>query len=487
MSKNVLFCAMLLLFSCRSFSQDLKIPEEKITGEDLRIEKSSIFLNPVPSVDVSFPEIPLMAEEEGTAEGVEEAPDLPEDELPADKEGWNKGLFLMSVDARGSAGIFMSYPLCRGEECRLLGLEAFSGEGYRDNDASSKVHFSYMFEKNLNKFSAGVRRGYLQLPGPAYNPFNIERDYLSFDTDYLHNWSPSFISEAGQTFYNIDGREINYGRLALFFRSGGVTLKTELERYDVFSETFFESAFYQGLFWEGRNIKIGGGIKKTGDYGVKFLPFMEFNPGTGFVLSFKGIYATPNLWEDIITCNYKEIPDVGLAPDEEYRLDMIFGRQHGSFGMNLGFRQSYVRNGYTWADMDKNGLLEPFAEEYFRTSATVNFEYKASENIRFFLDGEKKFTTRDTYFSPEEKIDAGIMLKFAPFSFKLWSAYTGKRRFAGGNLDGHNLLNSEFRLAQNKNTEWGIGVYNIAGEKYSVVPGYPAEGRSLSGFIRIYF
>jgi len=488
MSKIFLFCAILLLFCGRSFSQDLKIPEEEITGEDLRIEKSGIFVSPVTPADISFPEISSMPEElQGQEDGKEEEPELPEDKLPAGKGEWNQRRLFLSVDGRGSAGVFLSYPLCRADECRLLNLEAFSGKGYRVNDASSKVHLSCLFEKNPGKFSAGVRKGYLQLPGPADNPFNMERDYLSFNTEYSHKWSSSFLAEAGQTFYNIDGTEINYAHLALLFKSGRVTLKTELERCDVFSETFFQDAFYQGLFWNGRNIRIGGGIKKTGNYGVKFLPFMEFNPGTGFVLSFKGIYGTPNLWEDIISCNYKEIPDVGLAPDEEYRLEMIFGRKHERGGASLGLRQSYVCNGYTWADIDKNGLLEPFAEEYARTSATVNLEYKASENIGFFLDGEKNFTTRDIYFFPGEKLDGGIMLKFPPVSFRLWFAHSGKRRFDGGDLGGHTLLNSELRFAQNRNTEWGIAVYNIEGKKYSVVPGYPAEGRSLTGFVRIYF
>lgn len=486
MSGKCLFYSIFFLIVCRSYSQDIKIPEENITGEDLRLQKSEIFIKDMPSSEIVFPSVPLMPEKDVSMQKGED--ELPfEEPSEEDVSGKEKRSLSFVVDSGKSAGICLKHPFPGRDVFRMLNIQAFYDSGYRDNDELSRIQLGYFWEKEFSRFEAGARKGFLQLPGPVHSPLEMEREYLALDAVYLHNWTPGFLSEINQAFYNIEGTEINYAELGLSLGKENFTFRTEAERYDVFNESFSQTSFYQGLSWRGKNAAIGGGIKTITGHSVKFLPFFEFKPASDFILSLRGFYETPNLWEDLISSNYKEIRDIRLAPEEEYRFEAAFNRENARTNIKASFAQSYIKNGYTWADMDANGLLEPVPEEYWKTSLNLDFKQLLFKDVSLFFNGEKNFLSKEVHYFTEERLDAGFICEFPSAVFKLWASHEGDKLFVDGKSGGRTILNAELKFLNNENTEWGIGVYNLGGGKHYIVPGYPAEHRRVFGFLRFSF
>jgi len=325
------------------------------------------------------------------------------------------------------------------------------------------------------------------MPGSTSLPLDFKRDYFSVSTSFSHQWDDKALLDIQQSFYSIDGRESNYGTADLFFDVSGVVLNTGVERYNVFSEEFSQWAFSEAIWVQGRNFKIGGSMKKIEDYDLKFLPVVEYTPVAGLSFGFNGFYRIPDLWENLMCCNYKEMKALALAPEEEYRFNVSFSREREHRGFKLELARTYTENTYTWTDMDANGLFEPLAAEFITTSLRLDVKHLLFKNITFFFEGERNFYDRDVYFYPDAKHNAGFIWRSSATSCKIWASYTGDRIFPMERLNDHTVFNAEVKFLQNKKVEWTAGIYNIGYKKYSLVPGYPAEGRKVLAGVKFYF
>ncbi|HNS32680.1 MAG TPA: hypothetical protein PKN36_06865 [bacterium] len=486
--RNKLIALLVFAVSQLVYSQDIKIPEEKITGEDLRIEKSEIFIRQHSIHDIRFPSVPMLPEKSSSENGTEISPDSVETKLPdytLFEEGRRHVGF--SAGSNTSAVLEIFCPVIGKDTGSLYDLEISAGSGYRHNDETAGISFGYLFESRANKFSAGMDTGYLQLPGPDNNPFDLNRNYFLINTSYSHSWPSGVSAQLGQSFRNIDGTETNYSSAGLFYSISGISFNTGIERYDVLGEGFSETSFSQAAFKEGRNFKLGGAVKKIEGHDVKFLPLLEFVPVPGLSVDIEGFYRTPDLWKELVSCNYKEIREFALAPEEEYRLGLSWGMEKETFGFSLKIAHGYIENSYTWADFDANGLYEPVASNYRKTAVNLNLNRSLFGNLSFFIDAEREFPDKDIFFYPEEQYDAGFVWKRSPLAFKIWASHKGDRIFPGTKLEAVTLFNAELKSLNNEKMEWIAGISNIGGKKYPLVPGYPAEERKIYVTVKFYF
>lgn len=464
------------------FSQNIQLPDETITGETLRIEKSSIFIRPAPAFMVVFPEIAMPEEE------------LPEAKVaawsPEGQEEQPSGRSYLSMSAGTydliRASLFYRHRDEYDKEHSVFLSNSFT-EGHRKNAEEQKSSFALHWSKPASgEFSLELKNSDIGLPGRDSSPLDIERDSFSFSTNYSYLGKPEFVPSFSQSFYNIDGVEANFLLLNLQFNKDSLILGTTLERLDVFDD-FSTMSFYQGLLIEKGQLTLGGGLKVIERYGERFLPVLRYSVNGNFYIGLESLYQIPDFCRDVMFANYKELTDYDLAPEEQYKFNAAFSKKTENTAFNIDVSQTYRENFYTWADADSNDLLEPSPEQCWQTSVSINLKQRLFRYLSFFFTGEKNFLSEKIDFYPEDKFDAGITFFSSSIYCKLWLSYTGERIFSGVETGSDAILNAELKMLHSENTEWGIGVYNLADREYFIIPGYPAEKRRFVSYLKLYF
>jgi len=479
MKKNCpVLVLILFLLAFNGLSQEIKLPEERITGKDIRIEKTRIFPLSVPSFKVTIPEIQepegLSTEEKGLSD--------------KNRKG-QEGYIYFSLGSYDTMQNMLSYhSVTEGAEY-LFDLQTLLSGGYRNNSERQEIGFNFQRDTSDSKLSIGLTQGSLGLPGPEGHPFNSKRDFLSFNTDFSFLKNEGFTPSISQRFYRIDNSiETNFIFLNLAMDKFPFRFETGIERQDVFSENFSSTSFYQSIYAKQDRLSIGGTLKVIERYGVRFLPSITYNINENLTLDITGRYRIPDLYMDIISDEYKELDDnYKIAPEEEYKVSLAFHKKFKETYLHLDISPSYIDNSYVWADMDKNGLLEPHPVRYWQTSINLELHHTLTNYIRWFFKGEKKFLSEAIDYYPEEVFDTGLTGTYRNIKGKFWLSYTGERRFSGKELGSVPVINAEFVFTNGKLLEWGISIYNITDREYFKVPGYPAEGRSIMSFIKFLF
>ncbi|MCM8829552.1 MAG: hypothetical protein NC824_00935 [Candidatus Omnitrophica bacterium] len=454
-------------------SQEIKLPEERITGEDIRIEKTRIFLLSTPSFNITIPEIrePIGELEEGITE-------------------WKtyEGYVSFTLGSYDTAKNTLFYHSTTEKLEYLFDLETLLSSGYRDNSQRQKTGFNFQRNSLDSKLSFGLSQGSIGLPGPEDYPFNIERDFLSFNTGFSFVKSQDFIPSISQCFYRIDNTdEINFTTLKLLIDKYSLMFETGIERYDVFDEGFSTTSFYQSIHKKLERLNIGGTLKVIERYGVRFLPSLTYNINEDITLNLISTYIIPDLYRDIISDEYKEIMGYNFAPEEEYKASLVFQKKFTDTYMCLDISLSYRDNFYGWNDKDGNGLFEPYPQQYWQAGVNFEVQHTLTDYIKWFFKGEKRFLSEDIDFYPEEVFDTGLTVNYKKSRGKLWLSYTGERRFLGKELESTPVINTEIVFTKEKLLELGIMFYNITDRNNFKVPGYPAEGRNIMSFIRFFF
>lgn len=474
MKKTYSILTFILILSVSiGFSQGIQLPDEEITGEDTRIEKTHIFSFPAPSFKVRLPEL-----------------QTPEDFFLADNllQKKAKGNVSFLFGSNNTAGTLFSYrSLTEGTEYKA-DIEGLLSHGHRDNSKTGSISFDFQRKSSSSAFSTGVLIGEMQLPGPENSPFpDRKRDFTSFNTEYSFTRNPDFIPLISKTFYRIDNsEEINFILLNSRINNGPFTFETGIERQDVFSDGFSSTAFYQSVNRTQGPLTIGGTLKVIERYGWKFLPSLTYNINDATSLNLSGTYQIPDLYKDMLGSEHKEITSHEFAPEEEYKLSLVFNKQFTNTDIRLDISPAYKERFYSWADTDTNGLLEPYPQRYWQTSINLIAQHKFTDYFTGYITGEKRFLSEEIEYYPEAIFDAGFVVNYKNFEWNNWVSYTGERSFSDKTLGSVPIFNSEITL-QIKNIKWGIAVHNITDREYSSVPEYPAEKRSVLSFIQFFF
>lgn len=470
MTKKLYIMGFIFLV-CSGFTQEIKLPEERIIGEDIRIEKTKIFSFPVPQFKLILPELKLKGYEELYVEG------------SGKKEGGEISFFAGSNTTLGGTA---TLKILKEAEYHIF-LEGISSEGYRDNSERSSISFSMERDALTSRFQMGISGGAINLPGSEYHPFSDERrDFFSFNTNFSYTENPDLIPSFSDMFYLINSDEINLSQLKLQIDRSPFTFETGIERQDVFNDGFSSTALYQSFYTTKDKLTIGGTIKAIERYGLRFLPILTREISDTVTLKLSGIYTIPDLYRDILVNEYKEIENHNFKPEEEYRVSLIFNRKFTDTDLYIDISPSYKENSYGWVDADENGLLEPYPQTYWETSLILTLQHNFTDSLKGYIKVEKKFFSKKIYYYPEEMADVGFAIKFKNLTWNNYISYTGERNFPGRKLSGMPVINSEF-LFKKENMEFGIALYNIADREYYISPGYPAEGRNILSFVKFSF
>ncbi|MDD3726190.1 MAG: hypothetical protein PHI44_03240 [Candidatus Ratteibacteria bacterium] len=466
-----------MLFICKGFPQEIKLPEERIMGKDIRIEKTKIFPFSFPSFKIILPEL-LEPYETQTNDG-----------MSFTGKTIRQGNIIFAIGSNNSFqnGIFY-HSIKDGKAEYSLGLENLFSDGDRDNSQKTQIGTSFQRNSADSRFSFGLTDGTMELPGPEGSPFLDEhRDFFSFHTDYSFTKDPAIIPSVSQRFYSIDKvGDINFTLIELFVDRGPFTLETGIERQDVFDDDFSSTGFYQSGWLKQGGLNIGGTLKIIERHGVRFLPSLIYNINENITMNITGIYRIPDLYSSIISDNYKELVHHNITPEEEYKASLTFHKKIIDTDIYLDISPSYRDNFYGWADIDNNGLFEPYPQQYWQTSVNLELQHKLTNYLRWYLKGEKRFLSEDIEYYPEEVFDTGFVVNYKNLSLNTWLSYTGERKFLDRELENTSVINTEVIFRKDK-VEWGIAVYNITDREYFIAPGYPAEERSIRSFIKVFF
>jgi len=479
MRKWYLFLFISIVVIHCGFSQDIKLPDEKIIGEDLLIKKSSIFIRPAPDFEVSFPEITISVEQ---LQGK-----IPSSAEMQQKKPPEEGYFYISAGSYEliQSSFFYHRTTEQNTNYSVLFENSFTG-GYRTNGDEQKTGLVFHREKpSSDKFSMDFKSVGLGLPGKDSNPLDLNRDSFSIKNTFSYLKESVFTPSLSHSFYSIDDTSANFLVINLFFNNLPFTFETELEKQDVFNETS-TSSFSQAVLVEKGNLKLGGEAKIIEGYGVRILPEMNYRINDNASFGISSFYKIPNLFEDIMFTNYKELVRYNLAPEEEYKLNISFTRELENTKFDFDIVQTYRDSFYTWVDSDDNGFLEPYQEQCWETSLGMHFKQNFSDNLSIFLKGEKIFKDRKIDFYPEEVFTSGIILSYDSLSFKLWSSYIGERTFSKIRTGSDTIFNAELKMSYGK-IEWGISIENLLDREYSIIPGYPAENRKVVSYLKMLF
>jgi len=475
---NILLFVPIIL-SRYGFSQDIKVPDEKVIGEDYSIKKSVIFISPAPDFEVLFPEITISEEK---LQGK-----IPSSAEIQQKKPTEEGYFCISAGSYEfiQSSFFYNRTAEKNTNYSILFENSFTG-GHRTNGEEQKTGLIFHSEEPSSyAFSMDFKRVDLGLPGKDTNPFNINRDSISIKNSFSY-LKEGFIPSLNQSFYRIDDASTNFLLINLFIDNSPFIFETEVEREDVFQETSTMS-LSQSILMEKGDLTIGSGLKIIEGYGLRILPILHYTINKNLSFGLKSSYKIPNLFEDVMTTNYKEFIKYNLAPEEEYKFTISFNKERENMRFGIDITQDYRDKFYTWVDTDKNSLLEPYPEQCWQTSIGLNLKQQLSDNLNIFLTGEKKFHDREINFYPEEILDAGIILSSSGVTFKTWVSYNGERVFPEKEMGSDTILNTELKMLYDKKAEWGIGVYNITDREYFLLPGYPAEGRRIVSYLKMFF
>jgi len=475
---KIKFILCFIFFSGYVFSQDITLPEEKIIGRDRSINKTEIPIFQPLEPHPQFPDIPLLYPTGWKVEGKKEEKTKKEPYLLL------KGGSFKSFDVD-----LFSYQNSKTNSY-LFNFQNRYTKGYRENGGfnEQRMNFMYQTKKPFRKITFHILSKNMELPGPVLSPFSTRRDGIHIGSSYqLLSSQYPFSFEFRQNYYEVENYRTSFITLGFHAKSEKVTIKNYIERQD-FLNNFHRHSFSSTLLYQKQNTSIGAGIKTIEGEGIRLLPFLQLSPLQNFHIEIKGIYETPDFWQDFLNVNYKELTKEKLPPVEHYSINVSAQIEKKNTSFKIGVSEIWHKRLYTWKDVDLNSLWQPVPEKnVWGTLVYFNLKRNFEKIGQVFLNGRMNFFDRDIEYIPESQMDCGIYSEKPSFKWKLWLSYTGKRKFSSGSLGGYSTLNSEFAWKIRKNIWLGFGALNLTGRKYGIVPQYPGEERKLFSYIKIYF
>lgn len=462
---------LIFLFLLSGFSEEIKLPEEKIFGESKKIQKTQIYLFTPEIGKIKIPELEI-SEIKIEKKNIE----LKESKIEKIKNelcicGGNFDTARFSFTHREKELLFKLYNNYTG--------------GYRENDARYLSGFFLNRKRKRYNLSFNIEKGKNELPGPIYSPFYTDNNFLVLKSFFRFNIDKNDTIYLSQSYYKIDDLKTNFSAFEFDRKFENFSLISAFRRQDFFHQ-FSKNSFYQGLCFKIKKGEIKSGIKVIESSGVRFMPQLKYPVNRNMYFKVGSIYRMPDLWKDVIKENWAEIKDNYLNPEEGYFASLNFGIIKEDYKLKAGVKYDVWRSFYTWADIDKNFLFQPDSQRFNEWNFNFSFSNKVLKNFEYFVNWEKSIRSKSIEYFPENKADGGIIFTYTPLILKVWAEYYGKRISDGDELGGFSLLNCEIKYKR-KHYEVGVKLENVADKKYFVVKGYPATGREITGYFKYYF
>ncbi|MCS7180903.1 MAG: hypothetical protein NZ891_06100, partial [bacterium] len=218
------------------------------------------------------------------------------------------------------------------------------------------------------------------------------------------------------------------------------------------------------------------GLKYIEEDGFRFLPNFLYQVNNNFSVFLTSNFYIPNLWDDLIFDNWKNIKKENYKSEEIYKGGIRFKFKENFLEISHSFNKKYL-----W-EKNENNFYLPQKENFHQTSFLFNLKIPFTEKIKSFLNFEKNIFYNDIFTLPENNYNLGLEYLNESIKLKIWNSYIGERNFPTKRLKSFSTLN--FEISYIKKVEFGFSIYNITNNDYEVAPDYPGEKRKFIFFIR---
>lgn len=456
---------LFLILTSFVFAEEIKLPEEKIFGESKKIVKTEIIIFYPEISKIKFPEIKTSK--------------IEIEKIKREKEKKNT-IYL----ARGSFYTTDFY-FSHREQNLFYKIYNHYTDGFREND--SKYFSGITFKQKKEKYALflNLEKTKEELPGPLSFPFYTARTGLNLTGGVNLYLDKKTTLSLFQNYYKIDELKNLFSSLKIKKEFNPFLSEITFRRQDFF-HNFSENSFSTGIYFKREKIKGGGKIKIIESYGTRFIPYFLYPFSTNLNFEINGSYRIPDLWKDVIGENWTEIKKTSLKPEEGYWIALNYNRKEENYKINSGTRYAWFKSLYTWSDIDKNFLFEPFSENFNQISFYLNYSKNFNSHLKYFLNFEKSIRSKDIEYLPENIVNSGFTFTYLPLIFRLWGQYNGKRISNGKEMGSFVLINCDIKYKKKK-WEAGIKIENIGNKKFFEVEGYPSERREIKGYFKLYF
>ena len=460
---------LFLFFILTSFvsAEEIKLPEEKIFGESKEITKTEIFIFYPEISKIKFPEI--------------KTPEIEIEKIKREKGKERKNTIYLAGGSFYTTDFYFSHR----EQSLFYKIYNHYTRGFREND--SKYFSGVIFKQKKEKYALflNLEKTKEELPGPLSFPFSTARTGLNLTGKLNLYLDKKTTLSLFQNYYKIDELKNLFSSLKIKKEFNPFLSEITFRRQDFF-HNFSENSFSTSINFKREKIKGGGKIKVIENYGTRFIPYFVYPFTANLNLEINGSYRIPDLWKDVIGKNWTEIKKETLKPEEEYWITLNYNRKGENYKINSGTKYSWFKSFYTWSDIDKNFLFQPFSENFNQVSFYLNYSKNFNTNLKYFFDFEKSIRSKDIEYLPENIVNSGFIFTHPPIIFKLWAQYNGKRISNGKKIGSFVLINCDIKYKREK-WEAGIKIENIGNKKFFEVEGYPGERREIKGYFKYYF
>jgi len=461
---------LFLFLTSFAFAEEIKLPEEKIFGETKEITKTEIFIFYPEISKIKFPEIETSKIE------IEK---IKKEERQKGKEKKN------TIYLAGGSFYTTDFYFSHREQSLFYKIYNHYTDGFREND--SRYFSGITFKQKKEKFTLflNLEKTKEELPGPLSFPFSTARTGFNLTGRVNLYLDKKITLSLFQNYYKVDEFKNLFSCLKIKKEFNPFLSEITFRRQDFF-HNFSENSFSTGIYFKRGEIKAGGEIKVIESYGTRFIPYFLYPFTTDLNLEINGSYRIPDLWKDVIGENWTEIKNTPLKPEEGYWIALNYNKEGKNYKINSGTKYAWFKSLYTWSDIDKNFLFQPFSENFNQISFYLNYSKDFNSNLKYFFDFEKAIRSRDIEYLPENMVNSGFIFTYNPIIFKLWGQYNGKRISNGKEMGSFVLINCDIKYKKER-WEAGIKIENIANKKFFEVEGYPSERREIKGYFKYFF
>jgi len=458
---------LFLFFASFVFAEEIRLPEEKIFGESKEITKTEIFIFYPEISKIRFPEI--------------KTPEIEIGKIKREKEKKKKNTIYLAGGSFYTTDFYFSHR----EQSLFYKIYNHYTRGFRENDSKYFSGITFNQKKERYALFLNLEKTKEELPGPLSFPFSTARTghNLSCRLNLYLDKKTTF--SLFQNYYKIDELKNLFSSLKIKKEFNPFLSEITFRRQDFF-HNFSENSFSTGIYFKKEKIKGGGKIKVIESSGTRFIPYFVYPFTANLNLEINGFYRIPDLWKDIIGENWREMKKETLKPEEGYWITLIYNKEGENYKINSGTKYTWFKSFYTWSDIDKNFLFQPFSENFNQVSFYLNYSKNFNTNLRYFFDFEKSIRSKDIEYFPENIGNSGFIFTYLPIIFKLWAQYNGKRISNGEEIGSFVLINCDIKYKREK-WEAGIKIENIGNKKFFEVEGYPGERREIKGYFKYYF
>jgi len=439
------------------FSQQIELIEE-IEGKNLSEKKTPIFpISPSISELIIIPELPEFKIEEKLESEKKEL------EISKEEKG-GKFCFSFKFGSFSTEEISLNY----NDENFNLNFSNFYTKNYRENSEIENSNFNFSILNEKNNFNLNLIIGKIELPGPIKNPFNLERNFLSFNWNFNYTPFKNLILNLSHRYYDIEDNT-NFLEILIEKNFDNFKFISEIEE-QIFKNNVFSFSNY--ISFGNNKFLIQPGLKFIQKDGIKFLADFSYKFNDNFLIFFDSEYKNPDFWKELITDNWKELKKERLKPILFYKVGMKINVKETEFEISHSYNREYL-----WLDYNSNFLFEPYLEKFWKTSFILNSKIPINGQSKLFLKLEKDIFDKAIFYLPKDNFKLGFEYNNENFLIRIFNLYSGERKFPEEKMDSYNTLNLE--ITYKNKFETGFGIYNILNKKYFFLPNYPAEKRKF--------